>query len=323
MCYVLQIIIPAFLLDCVLGDPQNSFHPIRLIGRLITSGVTVFQRLLTKNHKLVFASGTAFTIIMVTFVYSITTVLLASCHFVGPWFGYVTEIVLCYFLIAPRALHDESMKVHNSLQNGEICSARTNLSMIVGRDTANLEADGVICATVETIAENFSDGVIAPLFFIAIGGVPLGFAYKTINTLDSMIGYRNEKFEHFGKFAARVDDAVNYIPARISAIFMILAAFVTNINGDKAFQVYCRDRKKHKSPNAAQTEAVCAGALGLQLGGDSYYAGKLVSKPTIGDPVVSPIPLHIIQANRLMYTATIIGILTMLLVQITWRFVYV
>ena len=320
---VLQIIIPAFLLDCVLGDPQNPVHPIRLIGLVISCGVNVFQGCRIKSHKLVFMLGMLFAIVIVLLVYSMTACILAFLCCLGQWLGYAAEIVLCYFLIAPRALYNESMRVYESLQNGDICSAKTNLSMIVGRDTENLGAGGIVCATVETVAENFSDGVIAPLFYVAIGGVPLGFAYKAVNTLDSMIGYRNETYEYFGKFAARLDDVANYVPARVSALLMIAAACVMKSNGVNAIRIYFRDNNKHKSPNAAQTEAVCAGALGVQLGGDSHYGGKLVPKPTIGDFTVSPKPSHIIQANRLMYTATVIGILAMLFAQVAWRFSHV
>ncbi len=314
-----QIIIPAFLLDCLLGDPQNPFHPIRMIGRVIGWGVRFFQFLRIKNGVLAFLSGMLLTIVLTATVYFATRYLIGLFYNANPWFGYVTEIVLCYFIIAPKALRDESMKVYRSLRADDLQGARKNLSRIVGRDTQQLESRGIVRATVETVAENFSDGVIAPLFFVLLGGVPLGMAYKAVNTLDSMIGYRNEKYEYFGKFAARLDDIVNYFPARLSAFLMLIAAFVTKKDAKRAFQVYRRDRRKHKSPNSAQTEAVCAGALGLQLGGDSYYGGKLISKPTIGDAIVAPSPSHIIEANRLMYAATVIGILLMVLTQILWR----
>lgn len=326
MPHIAQIILPAFLLDCLLGDPQNPLHPVRIIGRMISWGVGFFRKFQTKNHVVEFVFGMMLTIILLAFVYGSAVGVVGFLRVIEPWAAYIFEILLCYFIIAPRALRDESMKVYDSLQAEDITGARENLSRIVGRDTAELDSPAIVRATVETVAENFSDGVIAPLFFICIGGVPLGLAYKTINTLDSMIGYRNEKYEYFGKFAARLDDVANWIPSRISALFLLLATFVTKTDSRRALRVYLRDRRKHKSPNSAQTETVCAGALGLQLGGDNFYAGKLVSKPTLGDSVVSPAPLHIVTANRLMYAATAIGISAMLAatlgIQAGWRFFY-
>ncbi len=319
MSPAIQIIIPAFLLDCLLGDPQNPFHPIRMIGRAIAWGVRFFQFLHIKNDILKFLSGMLLTIVLTVTIYFTTRYMIGFLCNVNPRFGYVMEIVLCYFIIAPKALRDESMKVYRSLRTNNLQAARKNLSRIVGRDTQHLESPGIVRATVETVAENFSDGVIAPFFFVLLGGVPLGMAYKAINTLDSMIGYRNEEFEYFGKFAARLDDVVNYIPARLSALLMLIAALLTGKSANRALRIYRRDRRKHKSPNSAQTEAVCAGALGLQLGGDSYYGSKLVSKPTIGDAIVSPTPWHIVEANRLMYAATVIGILLMAMTQALWR----
>lgn len=320
MSPAIQIIIPAFLLDCLLGDPQNPFHPIRVIGRAIAWGVRFFQCLHIKNNVLEFLSGMLLTIVLTATVYFTTRYTICFLCDANSRFGYIVEIVLCYFIIAPKALRDESMRVCRSLQANNLQAARENLSRIVGRDTQHLKSQGIVRATVETVAENFSDGVIAPLFFVLLGGVPLGMAYKTVNTLDSMIGYRNEKFEYFGKFAARLDDIVNYIPARLSALLMLITALVAGKDAKRALRIYRRDRRKHKSPNSAQTEAVCAGTLGLQLGGDSYYGGKLVAKPTIGDAVVPPSPSHIVEANRQMYAATVIGILLMVLIQALWRY---
>lgn len=229
----------------------------------------------------------------------------------------------CYFMISPRALRDESMKVCRAVERGDLPDARENLSYIVGRDTQNLEFPGVIRATVETVAENFSDGVVAPLLFVLIGGVPLGMAYKAVNTLDSMIGYRNAKYEYFGKFAARLDDIVNWIPARLAALLLIVATLMTRKNMKNAVRIYRRDRSKHKSPNSAHTEAVCAGALGLQLGGDNFYHGKLVQKPTIGDDLTAPNTSHITAVNRLMYAATVIGLAVTSAFAVCWRCLHV
>lgn len=308
---VIPIILCAFLLDCLLGDPQNPAHPIRIIGGMISWCVRLFQQLRIRNPIIEFVFGMILTVVMVLGVYFATKWTVDYFRGVQPWLAFIIETILCYFIIAPRALRDESMKVYEFLKSDDISNARTSLSRIVGRDTHHLESPEIVRATVETVAENFSDGVIAPLFFVCLGGVPLGLAYKTINTLDSMIGYRNEKYEYLGKFAAVTDDIANYIPSRISALFLLLAALVTKTNPKHAFRVYRRDRRKHKSPNSAQTESVCAGALGLQLGGDGFYNGKIVSKPTIGDPMVLPLAVHIITINRLMYTATVVGILAM------------
>jgi adenosylcobinamide-phosphate synthase len=216
-------------------------------------------------------------------------------------------------MIAARALKDESMKVYHALKAGDIGGARIKLSYIVGRDTQNLDEGDIAKAAVETVAENLSDGVIAPLIFIFIGGAPLGMAYKAINTLDSMIGYRNGEFEYFGKFAARLDDVANWVPSRVSALLALLYAAIKkgcNDNGiiyefdvKRAFRIYRRDKNNHKSPNSAQTESVFAGALGLQLGGESFYGGAQVLKPAIGDDIKKPEAYHIAAANRLMYAS--------------------
>lgn len=324
MPYIVQIIIPAFLLDCLLGDPQNPLHPVRIIGRVISCCVKAFRYTKIKQPAIEFAAGLLLTVSLVVGVFLLTWHFLAFLHGIHPGLAYGAEVILCYFIIAPRALRDESMKVYECLKVDNLTEARSNLSRIVGRDTERLDQSGVVRAAVETVAENFSDGVIAPLFFVCLGGVPLGMAYKTVNTLDSMIGYRNEKYEYFGKFAARLDDAANYIPSRLSALFLLIAALITKADVQRAFRIYRRDRLKHKSPNSAQTEAVCAGTLGLQLGGDGFYGGKLVSKPIIGDPIVSPAASHIVAVNRQMYVATLVGILFLSIgtavFQAAWRY---
>ena len=305
------IIIIAFVLDFFIGDPQNPFHPIRLIGGSIAWGIRAYKRANIKSPAGQFASGAILAVTVICLAFIVTRLITWGFYSLGWWAGFIAEAVLCYFLIAAKALKVESTRVYHSLVAGDLQGARNNLSLIVGRDTQNLDEQGIVKATVETVAENLSDGVIAPLIFIFIGGAPLGMAYKAVNTLDSMIGYRNEDFEYFGKFAARLDDVVNFIPARISALLMIVgSAFVSgNIKG--AVRIYARDRRNHKSPNSAQTESVCAGALGLCLGGDSYYRGELIHKPTIGDAINTPLPGHIKAANRLMYAAAIAAIVVL------------
>ena len=207
---------------------------------------------------------------------------------------------MVYYLLAARSLRTESMKVYGELKKNDLQGARRAVSMIVGRDTKTLDREGVTKAAVETVAENASDGVIAPLFYTALGGPVLGFLYKAVNTMDSMVGYKNEKYLYFGRAAARLDDLANFIPARISALFMIGAAFLLGMNGRQAVKTYRRDRYKHKSPNSAHTEAVCAGALGIRLAGPASYFGKMVEKPYIGDALRPVEDEDIVRANRLL-----------------------
>jgi len=303
------ILAAAFLIDCAIGDPQNQLHPIRLIGNGVTTGVNIYKKLKIKRPAIQFAAGAVLTLLTVGLSYTVTWLAARGLYNINYWLGLAAEALICYFLIAPRALRDESMKVYRALDAGDIEGAKKNLSFIVGRDTQNLSVSGIVKAAVETVAENLSDGVIAPLLFICAGGAPLGMAYKAVNTLDSMLGYRNGEYEYFGKFAARLDDAVNIIPARFSALLMITGCVFTGTNAKEAARIYVRDRYKHKSPNSAHTESVCAGALGLRLGGDNYYNGVLVRKPAIGDGANEPAPEHIRAANRLMYAATIIAVI--------------
>lgn len=313
---VLQIIIFAFILDFLLGDPQNPIHPIRIIGNVIYFGIHIYEKINKKNPIFSFVYGLILSIICVFFSYEIAFYIIKYSYLLNKNFGIFIEIILCYFIIAPKALKLESLKVYEALKNKDICKARNNLSYIVGRDTENLDEEQIIKATVETVAENLSDGVIAPLIFVFIGGVPLGVLYKTINTLDSIMGYRNETFEYLGKFPARLDDIANFLPSRISSILLILATVFTTKNTMKSLKIFVRDRNNHKSPNSAQTESVCAGALDIQLGGNSYYKGVLVCKPTIGDDNNTPTISHIILVNKLMYTATVLSIVFMFFIKL-------
>jgi len=306
--YAAFIILIAFILDCIIGDPQNPFHPIRFIGGGIALGIKAFKRAKIKSHTAQFISGAVLTIVIVALSFAATKLITWGFYRINWWAGLVVEAVICYFLIAAKALKVESMKVYYALAAGDLDGARRYLSFIVGRETKCLDEKGITTAAVETVSENLSDGVIAPLIFIFIGGAPLGMAYKAVNTLDSMIGYRNEDYEYFGKFAARLDDVVNFIPARISAFIMMVGSVFVGSDIKGAARIYARDRRNHKSPNSAQTESVCAGALGIRLGGDSYYHGKLVHKPIIGDDVNTPAPSHIKAANRLMYAAVILAV---------------
>ena len=228
---------------------------------------------------------------------------------IHPMLGLAVECIMCYQMLAARGLRDESMKVWRALKHQDVEGARTAVSMIVGRDTAVLTEAGIIKAAVETVAENTSDGVIAPLFYMAFGGGPWAFLYKAVNTMDSMVGYKNEKYLHFGRTAARLDDLLNLIPSRLSALLMIAASFLIGMDGKGAIRIYRRDRRNHKSPNSAQTEAVCAGALQVQLAGNAWYFDTLYEKPTIGDDI-RPVEADDIQrANRLLYMTSVLAVL--------------
>ncbi|MDE7176558.1 MAG: adenosylcobinamide-phosphate synthase CbiB [Lachnospiraceae bacterium] len=299
-----------FLLDLVLGDPYCFPHPIRLIGKLITETETILRGIGIKgkekktNHngkELLLGLGLVFLVSVS--VVAVTSFLLFMSYRVHPILGVVVECIMTYQILAVKCLKVESMKVYRCLKDGNLEQARESVSMIVGRDTEALDEEGVAKAAIETVAENTSDGVIAPMLYLALGGPVLGFLYKAVNTMDSMVGYKNEKYLYFGKAAAKLDDFVNFLPARISAGLMIAASFLAggDFSGKSAWQIYKRDRRNHASPNSGQTEAVCAGALSIRLAGDASYFGKTVKKPYIGDAVREVEYEDIKRANRLMY----------------------
>ena len=243
----------------------------------------------------------AFTVIFATFAMSV--IIIVAAYSINLYAGVIAEAVMTWQILATKCLRVESMRVYDALRTDGVDAGRRAVSMIVGRDTSVLDAAGVTRAAVETIAENTSDGVIAPMLYTAIGGPVLGFVYKAVNTMDSMLGYKNDKYMYFGRFAARLDDVVNFIPARISAYLMIAAAFIggRQFDGKNAYSIFKRDRFNHASPNSAQTESVCAGALRVQLAGDAVYFGKLVKKKYIGDGLREIEYEDIKRANRLMY----------------------
>ena len=302
------ILAAAFLLDCLLGDPRWLPHPICLMGKLI-AGTEKGLRRLVKNE---FFGGLLLVIVVITVSTAVPWVILILAGMINPWLETVLQVWFCYQILAMKSLCTESMRVYTPLKAGDLPLARKYLSWIVGRETDPLDEEGVAKAAVETVAENTSDGVVAPLIFMAIGGAPLGFLYKAINTMDSMIGYKNDKYIRFGRAAARLDDAANFIPARLSALLMILAAYILRFDGGNARRIYWRDRRNHKSPNSAQTESVCAGALHIQLAGPAVYFGKLVEKPTIGDRDRSTTAEDICLANRLMIGTSVLAVLLMI-----------
>jgi len=311
-------LIAGYALDIAMGDPQGFPHPIRLIGKLIEK---VEQKLRKKcessSDERKAGAILWFTVVGLSYVIPYLLLFLASK--INIIFSIIIESVMCYYILATKSLKDESMKVYTALENNNINEARRFLSYIVGRDTQLLNDSSIAKAAVETVAENTSDGVIAPLLFILLGGAPLGFMYKAINTLDSMVGYKNEKYINMGRFSAIADDVANYIPSRCAAYLMITASFIIKMDYKNAYKIFKRDRYNHKSPNSAQTESVCAGALNIMLGGDNYYGGILVSKPTIGDDIRKVETEDIKRANKLMYATSLLCLLTGIALLYLWR----
>lgn len=301
------------IMDWIIGDPYKLPHPIRLIGNMIGFWDRIFLGDKKKiGDRDVHPKRETIKGVITVFIITITTVLLTAAvifiaHMIHFVVGIIAEAILTCYVLAAKSLKVESMKVYKALAAGDIEGARFAVSMIVGRDTASLDERGITRAAVETVAENTSDGVIAPLLYTFVGGPVLGMLYKSINTMDSMIGYRNDRYEYFGKCAARLDDVVNFIPARIGAGLMILAAHMgREFDGEGAAKIFKRDRYKSKSPNSAQTESVCAGALGVRLLGPTSYFGVVYDKPFIGDGVREIDPNDIKLANKLMYGTEII-----------------
>ncbi|WP_028521471.1 adenosylcobinamide-phosphate synthase CbiB [Ruminococcus flavefaciens] len=297
---VLPLLIGA-VLDSILGDPYSLPHPVRLVGRLI-SRLETFVRSRMGGHLR--AGGVLLAVTVLIISAAVPLGILILCYSVNIWLGAAVEGIMCYYLMAAKCLRDESMKVYRAASKGDTEGARKAVSMIVGRDTAVLDSKGIIKAAVETVAENTSDGVTAPIMYMSLGGAVLGSFYKAANTMDSMIGYKNEKYADIGRFAAKLDDVLNFIPSRLTALAMIVCAPLVGLDGKRAYRIWKRDRRKHASPNSAQTESACAGALGVQLAGDAYYFGELHKKEFIGDPVRDIENEDIPRANRLMYAAS-------------------
>jgi adenosylcobinamide-phosphate synthase len=301
----------------MVGDPHGIPHPIVWIGKLIAR---LDKKLLgeipedrtdpeTRDKAAEHRKGLLLVIIVISLTAAVTAAVMYAAYHISPVAGVIVEAIMTCYLLAQTSLRRESMKVYRELKNGTLEGARTAVSMIVGRDTEVLDETGVTKAAVETVAENFSDGVVAPMLYAAIGGPVLGLTYKAINTMDSMIGYKNDRYMWFGTAAAKLDDAANFIPARISAMLLIAGSAVGGKNFDAAdaYRIWKRDRFNHKSPNAAQTESAAAGALGLQLAGDAQYFGRIVHKPYIGDPVREIETEDIVRVNRLMTAASVLG----------------
>ena len=306
MLISLAACITGFLLDFIFGDPVWLYHPVRVIGNFISFGEKTLRKIFRKTPGGELAAGAVLWFLTAGLSFLIPFAVLAGAQMLHPVLRFLVESFWCYQILAARCLVNESGKVYDRLKENDLPGARKAVSMIVGRDTENLTVEGVTKAAVETVAENTSDGVTAPLLFLILGGAPLGFLYKAVNTMDSMLGYKNEKYLYFGRFPARMDDVFNYIPSRTTALFMIAAAFLTGMDGKNAWKIYLRDRRKHASPNAAQTEAVCAGALRVRLAGDAVYFGKLYKKEYLGDSLRPIEAEDIRRAGRLMYVTAVL-----------------
>ena len=296
--------VTGFILDFIFGDPAWIYHPVRIIGKGIELGERLLRRISGEKHLTAAGAVLWLMIAGLSFLFPLGILLLAwKIH---PGLCFALEAFWCFQILAARSLCRESGKVYDRLQENDLPGARRAVSMIVGRDTESLTEEGVTKAAVETVAENTSDGVTAPLIYLMIGGAPLGFLYKAVNTMDSMLGYKNDRYLYFGRVPAGMDDIFNYIPARLTALLMIAAAYLTGLDGKNAWKIYRRDRKKHASPNAAQTESVCAGALRVQLAGDAVYFGKLYKKEFIGDSLRPIEPQDIRRTQRLMYVTALL-----------------
>ncbi len=308
------IIIPltAILLDLLLGDPRWFPHPVRLLG-IVALRLEIFFRALVNSQRLA-GVLTISSLLMLTTIF-LTTILSLS-YAMHPLAGQAVAIFIFYTTLAARDLIRHSKAVYQALQKNDIPGARKKVAMIVGRDTDRLAEAGICKAAIESVAENMVDGITAPLFWGILTGPVGAMLYKVINTGDSMFGYKNEKYREFGWAAARLDDLVNFVPARLSALIIPLAAFFLKLNWEKSFFILKRDRKNHASPNSGHPEAAVAGALAIELGGSARYFGKTVDKPTIGEPTTPITAAHILAANHLILLASAIFAALLLAIRI-------
>ena len=308
MVWSLYALCIGFCIDLIVGDPHGFPHPVVGIGRLISLLERLFRRLLPKTKGGEIAAGACIWVLTVLISAGLPAALLYGTQKLSVWLRLALESVMCWQILATKSLRDESMKVFSALRGGTLDEARQAVSMIVGRDTAQLDEKGFARAAVETVAENTSDGVIAPLLFLALGGAPLGFFYKAVNTMDSMLGYVEMPYKNIGLIPAKLDDVFNFIPARLSAFLMLAAGALLRLDVKNGWRIFRRDRYRHASPNSAQTESVCAGLLGLRLAGDAWYHGVLHRKAFIGDAVREIETDDIPRACRLMTVTALLAL---------------
>ena len=301
-------VLGGFLLDALLGDPAWLPHPVVLMGRCISALEKRLRTALPKTPQGELAGGAVVAAALPLGTLGVTGLACWAAARLHPALGLALQMLWCGQALAARGLAQESRNVYKELAKGDLPAARRAVARIVGRDTQNLTAAGVTKAAVETVAENAGDGVIAPLLYMLLGGAPLALTYKAVNTMDSMLGYKNEKYLYFGRCAAKLDDAANWLPSRLAALLWVAAAALTGHNARGAWRIWRRDRRRHASPNSAQTESACAGALGVQLAGPAYYFGEYYDKPTIGDPLREIEPRDILRANRMMYAESLLAL---------------
>lgn len=302
------VLIVGFCLDAVLGDPENITHPVVCIGRLISAIEKLFRKVFPDTSAGKRLAGLILWSVVVLISWGIPWAVLKAFGLISPWMRFAAECIMCWQILAARSLEKETMKVYHRLSDGDIPGARKAVSMVVGRDTEKLDGKGITRAAVETVAENTSDGIVAPMLFTAFGGAPLGFLYKAVNTMDSMLGYTEEPFKDIGFVPAKADDVFNYIPARITAMLLLAAGGILRMDVRNGWNIFKRDRSKHASPNAGQTESVCAGLMRIQLGGNAYYHGVLHEKATFGEALREIEIEDIPKACRLMWIASAVSL---------------
>ena len=298
-----------FVIDLLLGDPAWMPHPVVFMGRCISALEKLLRRIFPKTPKGELAGGVILAAVLPLGTLALTGLCVWGLGLIHPALSFALQVLWCWQALAAKGLRQESDDVRRALVTGTLDDARKAVSRIVGRDTAALSREGVIRAAVETVAENFSDGVVAPLFWMLLGGAPLALAYKAVNTMDSMVGYKNDRYLYFGRAAAKLDDAANWLPSRLAALLLVAAAPLTGQNAGRAFAIWRRDRRKHASPNSAQTESAMAGALGVRLAGPASYFGKIHQKPWIGDDTRPIEPEDITRAGRMLYAGSVLALL--------------
>ena len=304
------VAVVAFLTDALLGDPRSKFHPVVLIGNLISLLEKILRREQDSPSTKIFKGGILVCVVVAVNFFVGLSVEIFSENIPSLAAKIFLQAFVLSFMISPRTLADAAREIYFLLERENLEHAREKVGWIVGRDTKNLNEAEVARATIETVAENTVDGIISPLFYFAVGGLPLAVAYRAINTMDSMLGYKNEKYFYFGRAAARLDDAANFIPARLTALLFIGAAFILKLDYKNAFDMMKRDAKKHPSPNGGWAEATVAGALKIRLGGVNYYFGEPHFRAYMGEPIENLEAVHILGAIRMMYTATILFLVT-------------
>ena len=316
MKWSLYALLIGFGIDLLMGDPHSIPHPVVGIGKLISFLEKGLRRMFPKTDGGEIAAGGVLWVLVAVICTALPAGILFLCHRISPWLRLTVESIMCWQILATKALKDESMKVYTALESGDLEKSRHAVSMIVGRDTARLDDAGVTRAAVETVAENTSDGVVAPMLFLALGGAPLGFFYKAVNTMDSMLGYVEPPYKNIGLVPAKMDDAANFLPSRLSALLMIAAGFLLGLDAKNGWRIFRRDRFNHASPNSAQTESVCAGLLGVRLAGDAWYHGVLHKKKYIGDDTRDITHRDILLACRLLYMTAFLNLLLCVFVKL-------